>query len=93
MTISRDEEEIVFQSKCGDPKIVVRDRRSGSLKLNEETCVVFGCFPAWQQHTDSRFREQSAQQNLVSPLLRPTMKAGFYFAENHERNPDLLGCP
>ena len=63
--ISCDENQIVFEHQRCDPKVVVRNRGTGSPELNENPRVMFRCFPARQQHTHSGLGEQSVQQILM----------------------------
>jgi len=88
--ISRNEDEVVFEYQRCDPKIVVRNRGAGSPELNENSRILFRCFPARQQHTNRTLGEQPVQQILIAALLRAALKSGLDLTQYEERNPDFL---
>jgi len=36
LLVTRDQQHVVLQHECGDPEVVVRNRRSGALELNKQ---------------------------------------------------------
>src|SRR4030095_1342893 len=58
MTISRNQNQLVFQYQRCNPKIIVRDRRARSPELNENPRIVLRGFPAGQQDSNGRFGQQ-----------------------------------
>lgn len=76
VSVSRDQNEVVFEHQRCDPKMVVGHRSTGPPQLNEKASILFRRLPAGQQNGDSGLGKQPVQQAFVGPLLRPTLKSG-----------------
>jgi hypothetical protein len=90
VSISRNEDEVVLEYQRCDPKMVVRNRGAGSPELNENSRILFRCFPTGQQYANGRLGEQPVQQSLIPALLRATLKSGLDLTQYEKRNPDFL---
>lgn len=54
-----DQYEIVFQSERGNPQVVIGNRRTCPLELNEKVGIVFRGPTAGQQQANRRFGQES----------------------------------
>lgn len=90
MAITRDENQIVFESKGGDPDVVVGDGSTRSLELNKKASIVFGGFSSGQQHRYCRPSEKASEERFIANLLIATVKAGFHFRQDNQRDLDFV---
>ena len=92
VAVAGNQLEIVFKRDCADPEIVVGNRLSSPVQLNEEAGVVVCGFPPRNENSNRRSCQKSAQQRLVPMLLASAKKSGLDFTQNDQRNPYLITC-
>ena len=89
MPVPRDQDQVMLQRKRADPQIVIWNRSTRTLQLNEQPGVLLGCLAAWKQYPYGLFCEEPPQQTLVSMRPVAAIKPCLDLGKHDHGNPDF----